>query len=615
MRVTARLRATGARLYATYLGEDPVLRRGVLLYALTQLASIGWDLPCMYGWENDGVAPRDLFGGLAFNLTPGQGHRYPLFHYLLLALTTWPVVLVAALRARSWQLPDLMVSVLSAPVLSAIALIARVLAVAMGCMTVLAVARLGRRTVSLAAGRWVAAFAMLNLSLSYYGRVSNVDGPSLMWVALSLDRWLDITDSAHERDYRGFALCAAAALATKDQAYGVYALSAPLYLLALPALRAWPVSRPVHWRRLGIATLVGGVGYGLMSGALLNPTGFVFRLRLLTGGNSQDWRRYAHGAAGVWANIVDLAGSQAEFFWSWPVIVLAWGGALASWLRPSGASAFVSRARLLPLTCAISSLLTFTLVAARSDHRFVLPLGLALSYYAGIAAAHLVETLPRLARYALIVVLLLPAAGRSLALHLTQWGDGRRQVRQWLAQLPSGSRVETYGLGVYLPNFDRSESSTYRVQRVAPAPPPSRRPPLPGVLEIQDAYGNVAARKPDVLVVSEGFATRFLPEQPNAGHITSPETNRALADLDAQRFFDAALHNHLSGYRLAFVAGTHWPHWAQRLGLTPVHIHGSTAGLTWVLTRESSGLIESAARTKKKIGIQRSDCAVQRKRS
>jgi hypothetical protein len=594
MTVTAvrrpRLAASLKRWLAPYLFDDTRLSLGVLVYALTQLASIGWDLPCMYGWENDGVAPRDLFGGLAFNLTPGNGHRYPLFHYLLLALLSWPVVLVAALRAHSWRLPDLMQSVLSVPALTGIAIVAKLVAVAMGCLTVLALARIARRTSdSVSAGRWAAAFAALNLSLSYYGRVSNVDGPYLMWVALSLDRLLDVYERAELRDYRGLGICVAAALATKDQAYGVYALTLPVYCVLLPALaRRLPIAKALHWRRLGSAALVGGVSYGLMSGAFLNPTGFVYRLHLLTGANSQDWRRYERSAAGVWANLNDVLRSQAEFFWSWPVVLLAWACVIVSCVAPAAAGLRARSLRLLPLACALSSLSTFTLVAARCEHRFVLPLGLALAYYAGIAAAALCVNLPHVLRYGLMLVLLLPAASRSLALHITQWSDARRQVETWLARLPEGSRVETYGLGVYLPRFDRSAGAPYRVQRVAPRPAPSKRPPIPGMREIQAPYGHVAERAPDVLVVTEGFATRFLPSANAPGRITSPETAQIQQDQDAQSFFAAALHNRLPGYALAFVAETHLPHWAQQLAWAPVHIHGSTASTTWVLVRQHS---------------------------
>ena len=50
--------------------EDHTVGWIVLVFALSQLIAVGWDLPGAYGWENDGIAPRDFFAGLAINLTP-----------------------------------------------------------------------------------------------------------------------------------------------------------------------------------------------------------------------------------------------------------------------------------------------------------------------------------------------------------------------------------------------------------------------------------------------------------------------------------------------------------------------------------------------------------------
>ena len=37
--------------------EDRTVGWIVLVFALSQLIAIGWDLPGSYGWENDGIAP------------------------------------------------------------------------------------------------------------------------------------------------------------------------------------------------------------------------------------------------------------------------------------------------------------------------------------------------------------------------------------------------------------------------------------------------------------------------------------------------------------------------------------------------------------------------------
>ncbi|MFW2387003.1 MAG: ArnT family glycosyltransferase, partial [Polyangiales bacterium] len=216
------------------LREDRAVAWFVAVFALSQLAAIGWDLPGAYGWENDGIAPRDFFAGIAINLTPGQGHRYPLFHNLLVGLLSVPVLLPAALRAENWTLPALMDQILTVPTMTGVSLVAKLLGIVMACVSVLVVARIARRTVSSEAGRWAALWAATCLSFAYYGRVSNLDGPYLMWTALAMDRLLSVAEARKRRDYLLFGVLAGAAVATKDQAYAGFVLPGLFYLLLLP---------------------------------------------------------------------------------------------------------------------------------------------------------------------------------------------------------------------------------------------------------------------------------------------------------------------------------------------------------------------------------------------
>ena len=98
--------------------EDRAVAWIIFVFALSQLVAVGWDLPGSMGWENDGIAPRDFFAGLSINLTPGQGHRYPLFHNAIVAILSLPILLPAALRADDWTLPALMDQVLTVPVMT-----------------------------------------------------------------------------------------------------------------------------------------------------------------------------------------------------------------------------------------------------------------------------------------------------------------------------------------------------------------------------------------------------------------------------------------------------------------------------------------------------------------
>ncbi|MGB5350683.1 MAG: glycosyltransferase family 39 protein, partial [Polyangiales bacterium] len=181
--------------------EDRAVAWIVVFFAISQLVAIGWDLPGSYGWENDGIAPRDVFAGIAINLTPGQGHRYPLFHNLVIGVLSIPILLPAALCAESWTLPALMEQILTVPTMTGVSLVAKLVGVLMACVALLVIARIARRTVSAEAGRWAAIWAATCLSFAYYGRVSNLDGPYLMWTALGIDRLLSAAETRKRRDY------------------------------------------------------------------------------------------------------------------------------------------------------------------------------------------------------------------------------------------------------------------------------------------------------------------------------------------------------------------------------------------------------------------------------
>ncbi|MGB5283879.1 MAG: glycosyltransferase family 39 protein, partial [Polyangiales bacterium] len=362
--------------------EDRTVAWIVAVFALSQLVAIGWDLPGSYGWENDGIAPRDFFAGIAINLTPGQGHRYPMFHNLLIGLLSIPILLPAALSAESWTLPALMEQILTVPTMTGVSIVSKLVGLLMACVALLVIARIGRRTVSVEAGRWAAVWAATCLSFAYYGRVSNLDGPYLMWTALAIDRLLSVAETRARRDYVWFGLLAGAAVATKDQAYAGLVLPGLIYLLLLPLRGDRPFGpRAAHYKNTAFATLAGALSLGVLGGGLFNPTGFVARIRELTGGASQDWMSYARTPKGVLRNVTDIFLGQETFYWPWLVVALCWVGVGLVVLRRGGDGIRSRTFRLLPLTAGISSIIFFTLVVARCEHRFVLPLGFSLAYY------------------------------------------------------------------------------------------------------------------------------------------------------------------------------------------------------------------------------------------
>jgi hypothetical protein len=583
--------------------EDRSATLVALGFALTQLVTVAWDLPGSHGWENDGLAPRDLFAGIAHNLTPGQGHQYPLLHCLLLALLCLPVLLPAAL-AGSLDAASVRERVLSVPTMTGVSLIAKLVAIAMACASLLVLARIVRRTVSARAGWLAALFGATCLSFAFYGRVSNLEVPYLTYTLFALDAVLDSREHGDAGSLRRFALLAAAAVATKDQAYAAFVLVAPLYLLLLP-LTSSGVSRRHHLAMLARAAGLGAIAYAFMSGALLNPTGLAARFRLLSGPASQGWQGYTRDFTGVAANVRDALAAEPHAYWPFPALAVAWLGVGVALVRPSGTGTMQRRsARLLPLVAGVSSFVFFTLVVARAEHRFLLPFGLMLAAYGGTGADFLLTLAAKLpvARAlvpvtgAVLAASFAFAAWKSFAVHLTQLGDARRSVTAFLAQAPRGTVVETYGLTVYAPHFDVGPDAPYRVRRVGPTSPSSRNP-LVGVEELTGNIGDVAARKPDVIVLSEGFANAYLVEKRSGGRALSSVLEERRADAGTVRLVASAARNLVPGYRVALVARPELPSFATALGLAPVAIQ-STTGLTyWVLLRTGTpadrALVES----------------------
>ncbi len=565
------------------LVEDRVVARITLAFCLFAFVASLWDLPSSFGWENDGIAPRDLFGGLSNNLKPGAAHRYPLLHYLWVGLGSLPALLVAVLSDSDFSASAIQERVLSVPCMTAVSLVAKLISIAMSALTLSTAARIARRTHSELAGRLAALSLAVMASFSYYARTSNLDGPYLFWSFLALDRLLDCGESPTRRNYLLFGALVAAAVATKDQAYAGFVLTAPGYL-AFFALRARASERRVRALGLGWAALGAVLGYGVLSGALVNPTGFLARVALLRGPNREDYRQYEPTLAGRAANLEDLWHAHGAHAWSTPLLALALLGVVTAVVRSLRARTNVGLA-LLPLVYGVSHLVFFALVVGRAQHRFMLPTYAALSIYAGSGAARLLTLrAPRGVRSALSYALAALFAWNGLrvaALAAVGFLDARQRVEALLEDEAPGTRVETYGLTVYQPRFDRLSGPI--VTRVDPLSSPHRRNPIHGVTELQAPYGMALKRAPDVVVVADYFAERFVGRPPaREGRMTSRERARAQADSDAREYFARIFDGHLPGYRMREV-GPLVPAWLELL--VPYRVHGSVGGTYRYLER------------------------------
>jgi len=234
--------------------------------------------------------------------------------------------------------------------------------------------------------------------------------------------------------------------------------------------------------------------------------------------------------------------------------------------------------RLLPFAAGVSSLCCFTLVVGRAEERFVLPLGLALSYYGGLACSELgmatLELAPaKLARAAALApgfglcALLALGGARSGQLLLTQFGDSRREVEAWLVRLPVGAVVwrRTGCLSTSRASMRGRTSLSSSTGR--PDAPIDKRNPIPGATEVLGAVRRRSDAPPGR--AGDPGAVRGALRDAAARSFRVRRAGRRTAEPDAVRFFTAALSDRLDGYRVTFVAAPRLPRWAVALGAEP----------------------------------------------
>jgi hypothetical protein len=538
-----------------------------------RLAGLFWGLPASDGWDDDGFAPRNFLTALALTYKQGSYFTYPPFHAFLLALATLPGIAVALLHTPSFHQADVIAEFTKPGYMTFFAVTGRLVSLLMSLGTIWAIGEMARLVAGRRAGLFAAAACVLNFGLTYYGQVSNLDVPYLFWGMLALLWAMRALVEQAPRRFWGAALFAAAAVATKDQAYGLFALSLPAFLLLWFAFDPWPRARG---RRIAAtllpATVVALLLLLMVDGAITNPGGFVRRIAFLAGPASQDYAEYLRGPAGWLALLTDMGAYFTRGY-----------GIVAVTLAVMGLSVHIARTRaamlvagLLPALAVVSFTLCFNFAALRSDHRFLLPQAVLACVYIGIAAdilAFAPQPWMRLAARAILAVTALFALHHVIAINAAFLFDPRYDAQAWMAaHVRPQDTVETYGQNCFLPHFPQ----TAQVRRVGQGDLKLRNP-LAGITEIRAPFG--ARRDARFVVVSAKWAERYLrPETPRRdGHIYSRLQQADFRNSDARAYF-SGLRNGRLGYRLAHEAryASWWP---------AVHIHDSLDETIWIFER------------------------------
>jgi len=546
----------------------------LILAAGLRLAGLAWGLPAADGWDDDGFAPRNFLTALALTYKPGAYFTYPPLHALLLALPTLPVAGWALAHAPSLSQHDVIATITQPRFMTYFAVLGRLAGLAMSLGIIWTIGEMARLVAGRRAGLFAAGACALNFALTYYGQVSNLDVPYLFWGLLSLLWCMRAVTEQAPRHFWLAALFAAAAVATKDQAYALFLLSLPLFLLLWFVTDRWPRAHAGQVLKILLPAAIAALALLLLvDGAITNAGGFVRRVAFLAGPASRDYAEYLHGPSGWFALLADMLGYFARGYGLLP-LMLAAAGLGRHFTRTKGT---LRLAGALPLLAAISFTLCFNFAALRSDDRFLLPQGVLATFYIGIAAdalAFAAQDRLRLAGRALLAVTALIALHWCVAVNAALLLDPRYDAEAWLAaHVKPGDTIETYGQNCFLPRFPRGAVVTRIGQTDL-----RLRNPLPGVTERQEPF--IAPRQSRFIVLNLAWARRYLRAAVplGAGRIYSRLQQADFANGDAHLYFTALASEKLN-YRLAYAASYR--------GLWPVvHVHDSLDETIWIFERD-----------------------------
>jgi 4-amino-4-deoxy-L-arabinose transferase-like glycosyltransferase len=459
---------------------------GLLLVGSFALNAWGlpWGLPSASGWAPDELMPSTVLEGMKRGFTGGWYDKYPPFHFYVLSALYWPVLKLEGLRAGAPIPPA---------VYERLFLIGRSLSLLMAAGTLLLVYRCGRELGDRRAGLFAATITAVAPAFVFYAKLVNLDAPYLFWWALSLLLLLKAERSGRRRDLLLFAVTATLTVTTKDQAYGLFVLAAPLLLLA--RARAAASGRAVtHF--LVEAAWAGAVALALF--ALIyrlpgNALGLRAHVALITGAASRDFQEFPNDPAGHWLLLVSTVRHLA-FTLGLPAfltMVLALGELVREAARERAEKSPSARDRarrwLLLLVPAVSLYLFFLSVVLYVYDRFALPVAIAGALVAGRGLSRHWEAsgVRGLAARAAAVLLLGFGLTRAVGVDLAMANDARYAAEEWLRANAGDALVGPIGPAEYLP---RTEG--LRVRPVGPA------------------VARLVAVGPDLVVVNADFAAR-----------------------------------------------------------------------------------------------------------
>jgi hypothetical protein len=352
----------------------PAMRLILAVSFVLNVVCIWWGLPGA-SWMPDELNPVAVLGAAAHRFGHGWYDRYPPFHFMVLAAVSSPLIVLEWLGR---------LELTSVVPFTLFALLGRLVSTAAAAGTLLAIYACGARTFGRRAGVFASATFALVIPFVYYAKSANLDVPYLFWFAVSLVFYVKLLQDLALRDFVGFAACATLAICTKDQAYGLYLLT-PIAILQ----RMWranrdagirrPLTRALFDSRIGWAIGVAVVLVVLAQNVIFNARGFLAHVAFVAGPASVSYRDFAPTLAGR-IGLLRLTVSIVRMAWGWPMFLVSIAGLVLALMTPAYRRVTVWLA--LPV---VSYYLGFVNVVLYNYDRFMLPVCLVLSLFAGLA--------------------------------------------------------------------------------------------------------------------------------------------------------------------------------------------------------------------------------------
>jgi len=463
-----------ARRFGSWISSDDSLGFKLALVSLVvYLPGFRWGIPfathplTVRGWAIDSVAGINTLAELnnLFVRSAADWYAaYPVFHYLLLAVLYAPYLLFLKLTGGfahpsaefpfGFAHPETALGVLVGT--------GQMASLLMAAATVGFAYYIGRALGNRSAGVIAALAVMLTGPMVYYSRTGNLDVPVQFWIAAgmfvgvhALQRGLNVRSGV------ALGLLAAASVATKDQAYGVW-IPALLYLV-VHHLRVPRVDRPngpSRWRPVVALVGTGAAGYAVLSGLVFWPSRFALHLDYLRHFD-QTFFNVLHPTemtllrprtlSGYGALLGDLLGGVSEAMG--PVLLVFGVLGLALACRRSPGARF--------LCMGILGYIVLTIFPVRHmQYRYAIFPAFVLAIFAGVLGSHMLATrvtTRRLAGALLLAIAFGTESYRALDLTWQMVKDARYRASGWLAtHSRPGDRIGFFGALHQLPALPSS---------------------------------------------------------------------------------------------------------------------------------------------------------------